>query len=75
MIDQLTRLLLALRYVCGGHLTLTKAAGDSVLGNAIVIALTGMVTLGCIVAACWMVIRPGERNPDHPKYRILRADR
>ena len=75
MIDQLTQLLLAVQHICGGHLTLSKATAGSVLGNAIVIALTGMVTLACIVAACWMVIRPGERNPDHPKYRILRADR
>jgi hypothetical protein len=75
MTDQLTRLLLAVQQVCSGHLTLLKATAGSVLGNVIVIALTGMVTLACIVAAFWMVIRPGERNPDHPKYRILRTDR
>jgi hypothetical protein len=35
----------------------------------------GLVTLSCIAAALWMLIDPGERDPNHPKYRVLDADR
>jgi hypothetical protein len=35
----------------------------------------GLVTLSCIVAAVWMLVAPGERDPYHPKYRVLHADR
>jgi len=44
-------------------------------GNVVIIALAGTVTLGCIVAMVWMLLRPGEDDPGHPKYGILRQDR
>ena len=34
----------------------------------------GLVTLACIAATLRMLIDPGERNPNHPKYRVLDAD-
>jgi hypothetical protein len=45
------------------------------LGNALVVGAAGIVTLVCIAAALWMLIDPGERDPNHPKYRVLDADR
>jgi hypothetical protein len=57
-----------------------NGAGDHglagpILGNLLVVSEVGLVTLSsCIVAALWMLIDPGERNPDHPKYRVLDAD-
>jgi hypothetical protein len=45
------------------------------LGNALVAGATGLMTLVCIAAALRMLIDPGERNPNHPKYRVLDADR
>ena len=44
-------------------------------GNVIIIVLAGAVTLACIWAMLRMLIRPGEDDPAHPKYRILREDR
>ncbi len=44
------------------------------LGNLIILLLAGGVTLGCFVAMFWMLLRPGETNPNHPKYEILRDD-
>jgi hypothetical protein len=35
----------------------------------------GMATFGCIVAMLKMLMRPGELALDHPKRRILAADR
>ena len=43
-------------------------------GNLLVASGAGIVTLVCIVVALRMLIRPGERNPGHPKYRVLDAD-
>jgi hypothetical protein len=45
------------------------------LGNALLIGITGLGALACFVAAIVMIIHPGEKNKDHPKYRILRDDR
>ena len=79
MTDTITAWVLsALGYLCtapaesgtGGH----SLAGP-VLGNALVVGATGLATLACIVAALWMLIDPGERDPNHPKYRVLDADR
>jgi len=79
MTDTITAWVLsALGYLCtapagsgtGGH----SLAGP-VLGNALVVGATGLATLACIVAALWMLIAPGERDPNHPKYRVLDADR
>jgi hypothetical protein len=44
-------------------------------GNVIIIALAGAVALSCIVAMVRMLLRPGENDPEHPKYTILREDR
>ena len=45
------------------------------LGNLIIIALSGAITIGCFVAMLWMLLRPGETDRRHPKYEILRDDR
>ena len=44
-------------------------------GNVAVIALAGIVTVGCFSAMFWMLIRPGETDRRHAKYDILRDDR
>ena len=44
-------------------------------GNVILIAFTGVITAACFAAMLWMLIRPGETNPSHPKYLVLRHDR
>lgn len=44
-------------------------------GNVIIVTLASVVTLGCIAAMLWMLIRPGENDPAHPKHTILREDR
>jgi hypothetical protein len=45
------------------------------LGNVIIIAVAGAITVACFVAMFWVLLRPGETNPNHPKYDILRDDR
>ena len=45
------------------------------IGNLIVIVLAGTVTIACFVAMFWMLLRPGEKDAGHPKYRVLREDR
>jgi hypothetical protein len=44
-------------------------------GNLAVIALAGSLTLACFAAALRLLLRPGERDPLHPKYMILRDER
>jgi hypothetical protein len=44
-------------------------------GNVILIAIAGAITAGCFAAMFWMLIRPGETDPNHPKYLVLRHDR
>jgi hypothetical protein len=44
-------------------------------GNIIIIGITGAITVACFVAMCRMLLRPGEVDPDHPKYLVLRDDR
>lgn len=46
-----------------------------VLGVVIIVALAGAVTLVCFVAMFRMLFRPGETDPHHPKYEVLRDDR
>jgi hypothetical protein len=79
MADRLTTALLAIENICGAHGPLLPEEHHGligpVLGNLLVIALAGSLSLACIALALRMAIRPGERNPDHPKYRILNADR
>jgi hypothetical protein len=45
------------------------------LGNLIIVILAGGITLGCFVTMFWMLLRPGETDPRHPKYSILSDDR
>jgi hypothetical protein len=73
-----TSFLRVLGSICGTHEAL--AAGSAglvgpVLGNVLVAGATGLVTLLCFVVALRLLINPGERDPNHPKYRILSADR
>jgi hypothetical protein len=44
-------------------------------GNVILIAIAGTITAGCFAAMFWMLLRPGETDPNHPKYLVLRHDR
>ncbi|MBR1170145.1 MULTISPECIES: hypothetical protein [Bradyrhizobium] len=79
MTDAITAWILsALGYLCTAPAT-AGVAGDAslagpLLGNLLVAGGAGLVTLTCIVAALWMLIAPGERDLDHPKYGVLRAD-
>jgi hypothetical protein len=79
MTDMITAWVLsALGYLCtapatggtGGH-----GLAGPLLGNALVAGVAGLVTLACMVAALWMLIHPDEDDPNHPKYRVLDADR
>ncbi len=45
------------------------------VGNVLVIAFASLVTVGCFVAAIMMLLRPGEKDAHHPKYRVLHDDR
>lgn len=45
------------------------------LGNIIIIAVAGAITVACFVAMVWMLIRPGEADRHHAKHTILRKDR
>jgi hypothetical protein len=44
-------------------------------GNVIIIGLAGAITVACFVAMFRMLWRPGETDPSHPKYAVLRHDR
>ncbi len=44
-------------------------------GNLIITGIAGAITAGCFVAMFWMLLRPGETDPSHPKYTVLRHDR
>ena len=69
----------ALGYLCTAPATASSAGDHSLagplFGNVMVMGGAGLVTLSCIVAAMWMLIDPGERDLNHPKYRVLDADR
>ncbi|HEY6449170.1 MAG: hypothetical protein WAJ94_01790 [Candidatus Cybelea sp.] len=41
----------------------------------IVIAVGAIATAATVVVAAYWTVRPGERDPRHPKYMILRPDR
>jgi hypothetical protein len=45
------------------------------LGNLVIVIVAGGITLACFAAMFWMLVRPGEIDPRHPKYDILRDDR
>ena len=44
-------------------------------GNLIIIGVAGIITLACFAAMFWMILRPGETDPDHPKFGILNDER
>jgi hypothetical protein len=46
-----------------------------ILGNELVVGAAGLVTLLCLIVALHYLVSPGERDPNHPKYRILSPDR
>jgi hypothetical protein len=46
-----------------------------VIGNLIIILGAGAITVSCFVIMFWMLLRPGETDPHHPKHDILRDDR
>jgi hypothetical protein len=58
--------------ICGSA---NETGSAPVLGNVLVAGAAGLVTLFCFIVALRMLIAPGERNPNHPKYRILSPDR
>jgi ascorbate-specific PTS system EIIC-type component UlaA len=69
----------ALGYLCTAPAA-TGGAGDHtvagpLLGNVLVAGGAGLVILVCIMVALWMLIAPGEHDPNHPKYRVLDTDR
>lgn len=43
-------------------------------GNVIIIVMAGAITVACFMAMFWMLFYPGETDPHHPKYDILRED-
>jgi hypothetical protein len=57
-------------FICGSLVTRVPTIWVYLVGGA-----AGAVTLGCILAALKMLVRPGETALDHPKRRILAADR
>jgi hypothetical protein len=44
-------------------------------GNVGLIGIAGAITAACFVAMFRMLLRPGETDPSHPKYLVLRHDR
>lgn len=44
-------------------------------GNVTIIGIAGAITIACFVAMYWMLRYPGETDPRHPKYTVLRHDR
>jgi hypothetical protein len=57
-------------FICGSLVMRAPTLLVYLVGGA-----AGAVTLGCIVATLKMLVRPGETELDHPKRRILAADR
>jgi hypothetical protein len=44
-------------------------------GNVVIFIIAGATTVACFVTMFWMLLRPGETDPNHPKYSVLRHDR
>lgn len=44
-------------------------------GEILVVSIAGIITIACFVAMFWWMAHPGEKDPRHPKYQILRHDR
>ncbi|CAM5206310.1 hypothetical protein CDEF62S_06159 [Castellaniella defragrans] len=45
------------------------------VGNLVLLIVFGFGTVACFAAALWMLVHPGEKNRNHPKYRILQDNR
>jgi hypothetical protein len=43
-------------------------------GNIIIVTLAGAITVACFLVMFRMLFHPGETDPSHPKYDILRDD-
>jgi hypothetical protein len=59
----------------GEEVTVHHHLSGPLWGNLVIIGIAGAITLACFVAMFWMLLRPGENNPRHPKYVVLRDDR
>ena len=57
-------------FICG-----PAGPAGPLLGNLLVAGAGGVITLLCIAAAVKMLVSPGEKAADHPKRRVLAADR
>ncbi len=44
-------------------------------GVIAVASVAGVVAAACFVLMFWFIFKPGEKDPHHPKYEILRRDR
>jgi hypothetical protein len=44
-------------------------------GNVVIAGIGSVITLVCFAAMFRFLLRPGETDRRHPKYRILRDDR
>lgn len=44
-------------------------------GNAFILGVAGVITIACFLAMFRMLQHPGESDPQHPKYSVLRHDR
>lgn len=52
-----------------------ESFANHLIGNLVIVAVFGLGTIGCFIAAVIMLIKPGERNENHPKYLIMNDDR
>lgn len=43
-------------------------------GNVLIVTVAGAITLACFGVMLRMLFHPGERDPQHPKYMVLRED-
>ncbi len=44
-------------------------------GNVAIVLIAGTITVACFVAMVWMLVRPEETRPDHPKYLVTDEER
>ena len=44
-------------------------------GNLVIVGIAGAITVACFGAMFRMLVRPGETDPTHPKFMVLRHDR
>ncbi|MGH8191680.1 MAG: hypothetical protein ACREP2_09565 [Rhodanobacteraceae bacterium] len=57
------------------HSMMQNIAMGPFWGIVAVSVLGGIVTIGCFAIMFRLIFRPGEIDPHHPKYEILRRDR